>query len=89
MSGLRLGNLTIKDVELKHKFNVSHEDRIKLEETRQDSAQVIEEGKYHIFDLPQTSFHFRSRKDAENIVSILGKYNADIKGQIHFTIDGD
>ena len=83
--GLRLGNLKIKEVESKHEFTVSDEERELLESKRQDDAQNVKSGMFHIFDLPQTSFHFSSEDDAREMVGVLQKYNSDIKGQINFT----
>lgn len=83
--GLRLGNLRIREVESKHEFTVTDEERELLESKRQDDAQTIKNGYFHIFDLPQTSFHFSSEDDAREIVEVLQKYGSDIKGQISFT----
>ena len=83
--GLRLGNLTLQQVELKHKFSISDEDMTLLKNKRQDDAQNIKNGMFHIFDLPQTSFHFSSEDDARKTVEILQKYGSEIKGQINFT----
>ncbi len=80
--GFRLGNLTISAVENKHSFNLSDEERQTLEGMRQDDAQKIEEGKFHIFDEPMTMFVCDSASTRSDVIKILSKYNSDIKGQL-------
>ncbi|WP_368900578.1 hypothetical protein [Oceanobacillus oncorhynchi] len=80
--GLRLGNLTIATVERKHKFKLSDEERETLESMRQNNAQKIEEGKFHVFDEPMTMFVCNSAATRTDVIKILSKYNSDIKGQL-------
>lgn len=80
--GIRLGNLTIAAVEEKHKFRLLDEEREALEIMRQDNAQEIEEGKFHVFDEPMTMFVCDSATTRADVIKILSKYNSDIKGRL-------
>ncbi|MFD1450872.1 hypothetical protein [Oceanobacillus sojae] len=80
--GIRLGNLTIAAVEKKHNFKLLDEEREALESMRQDNAQNIEEGKFHVFDEPMTMFVCDSATTRADVIKILSKYNSDIKGQL-------
>lgn len=80
--GFRLGNLTILAVENKHGFNLLDEERETLESMRQDDAQEIKEGKFHVFDEPMTMFVCDSASTRSDVIKILSKYNSDIKGQL-------
>lgn len=81
--GIRLGNLTILAVENKHSFKLSDEEREALEGMRQDDAQKIEKGKFHVFDEPTTMFVCGSMDTRADVIKILSKYNSDIKGQLY------
>ncbi|WP_040985469.1 hypothetical protein [Oceanobacillus jeddahense] len=80
--GFRLGNLTIAAVEEKHKFILSDAERETLESMRQNDAQEIENGKFHVFDEPMTMFVCDSYDTRAEVIKILSKYNSDIKGQL-------
>lgn len=80
--GIRLGNLTITAVEEKHDFKLSNEERELLESMRQDDAQTIEKGQFHVFDEPMTMFVCDSAETRTDVIKILSKYNSDIKGQL-------
>ncbi|WP_193065344.1 hypothetical protein [Oceanobacillus oncorhynchi] len=80
--GIRLGNLTIAAVEEKHKFRLLDAEREMLESMRQNNAQTIEDGKFHVFDEPMTMFVCDSTETRAAVLNILSKYNSDIKGQL-------
>ncbi|MFD1385680.1 hypothetical protein ACFQ4Z_02630 [Oceanobacillus oncorhynchi subsp. oncorhynchi] len=80
--GFRLGNLTITAVEAKHGIKLLDEERETLENMRQNDAQTIEEGKFHVFDEPMTMFVCDSAETRAEVIKILSKYNSDIKGQL-------
>lgn len=49
---VRFGNLTISQFEKRTEVTFSEEDRVWLEEHRQDSANYDDPDKFHIFDMP-------------------------------------
>ena len=79
-----LGNLSVRELEKKHGFNLSDEDRQVLESMRQSNAQKIEDGEFHIFDMPRQIL-CGSYDTAVKVHEILKKY--DIKGRIDISID--
>lgn len=80
--GILLGNLTIRDLEEKHSFTLSDDDRATLESMRQDSAQKIENGKFHIFNMPR-SIVCSDSNTCQKVYNILKEYK--IKGQVGLT----
>lgn len=80
--GILLGNLTVKDFEEKHGFTLSDDDRAALESMRQDSAQKIEKGKFHIFDMPRNIVCGDS-DTCQKVYDILKGYK--IKGKVGLT----
>lgn len=82
--GILLGNLSVRELEEKHGFVLSDEDRQALESIRQSNAQKIEAEKFHIFDMPRTIL-CGSYDTAVKVHEILKKYK--IKGQISISID--
>lgn len=85
MAGIALGNLTVKELEEKHDFTLTDEHRSTLEAMRQDNAQHIEKGKFHIFDMPRTIM-CDSMDTMQKVYDILKGYK--IKGQVSLTIQG-
>lgn len=81
--GILLGNLSVRELEEKHGFTLSDEDRQALESMRQSSAQKIEDGKFHIFDMPRHIL-CGSYDTAVKVHEILKKY--EIKGSIGISI---
>lgn len=79
-----LGNLTVKELESEHGFNLSDEHRTALERMRQNKAEVYKTDKFHIFDIPRTIL-CGSKDVAVNVYEILKLY--DIKGHIEIAID--
>lgn len=77
--GIALGNFTIKELEEKHGFTLTDEHRSTLEAMRQDSAQHIEKGKFHIFDIPR-SIICGDSNTCQKVYNILKEYK--IKGQV-------
>lgn len=80
--GIALGNLTIKELEEKHGFTLTEEHRSTLEAMRQDNAQHIEKGKFHIFDMPRNIL-CGDDGTCKKVYSILKEYK--IKGQVGLT----
>ena len=80
--GIRLGNLTIAEVERKHQFTLADDVRLELESMRQDDAQKIGEDKFHVFDLPITMFYCGSEQTRDHVVSLLIGYNSSIEGKL-------
>lgn len=74
-----LGNLSVRRLEEEHGFTLSDDDRQILESMRQSNAQQIEDGKFHIFDMPRHIL-CGSYDSAVKVHEILKKY--DIKGRI-------
>ena len=74
-----LGNLSVRELETNHGFTLSEEDRQILESMRQSNAQIIEDGKLHIFDIPRCIL-CGSDDTLVKVYEILKKYN--IKGSI-------
>ena len=51
--GIRLGNLTVKEIEERCEIVLSEEDRHFLEQSRQENVSIpIEANKWHCFDMP-------------------------------------
>ena len=50
--GIMLGNLSVEDIEYRLSITLSDEDRKQLNDSRQQKAEKIEQGKWHCFDLP-------------------------------------
>ena len=70
---IRLGNLTIDQLEERCDWTFEKEDYEWLKEHRQDNAQKLEESKFHIFDIPFSIWS--SKEITEKLVDILKKYN--------------
>lgn len=80
--GIRLGNLTFRELAERHQFTLTEEELATLEALRQDNAS-IEKGadKCHIFDMPRVIVC--GNKDTQHrVVDILMKYAGEIKGEI-------
>ncbi len=80
--GIRLGNLTFRELAEKHQFTLTEEELAALEALRQDNARV-EEGadKCHIFDMPRVIVC--GNEDTQHkVVSVLMKHASEIKGEI-------
>jgi len=69
---IKLGNLTVDEIEKRCNIKLSDEDKEFLKNTRQDNAQHIEKGKWHCFDLP---FQIVTDEEmAEKLYKIFIKY---------------
>lgn len=80
--GIRLGNLTFRELAEKHQFTLTEEELATLEALRQDDASV-EKGtdKYHIFDMPRVIVC--GNEDTQHkVVDVLMKHAGEIKGEI-------
>ena len=78
-----LGNLSVRELEEKHGFVLSDEDRQVLESMRQSNVQRIKDGQFHIFDIPRNIL-CGSYETAVKVHEILKQY--DIKGRIDISI---
>lgn len=78
-----LGNLTVKELEDKHSFTLSDEERATLESMRQDMAEVVKNDKFHIFDIPRV-IACGSKDTAIKVYEILKQYS--IKGHIEIGV---
>ena len=80
--GIRLGNLTFRELAEMHQFTLTEEELATLEALRQDDASV-EKGtdKCHIFDMPRVIVC--GNKDTQHrVVDIMMKHTGEIKGEI-------
>ena len=80
--GIRLGNLTFRELAEMHQFTLTEEELATLEVLRQDNARV-EEGtdKCHIFDMPRVIVC--GNEDTQHkVVNVLMKHAGEIKGEI-------
>lgn len=80
--GIRLGNLTFRELAEMHQFTLTEEELATLEALRQEDASV-EEGtdKCHIFDMPRVIVC--GNKDTQHkVVDVLMKHAGEIKGEI-------
>lgn len=80
--GIRLGNLTFRELAEKHQFTLTEEELATLEALRQDNASV-EEGtdKCHIFDMPRVIVC--GNADVQRrVICALMKHASEIKGEI-------
>lgn len=69
-----LGNLTLKQIEERTGVIVSDEDRVELNNMRQEKAENIASGKWHCFDLPFIMM-CGDKPTAEKVVKILSQYD--------------
>lgn len=84
MSGFMLGNLSVEEMEIKHSFTLSDEDRKVLESMRQKVADVKRgDNVFHIFDIPRTIV-CGNMETAQKVYDILKKYK--ICGQIQIAV---
>ena len=72
--GIRLGNLTLEQIEKRTGISISDEDRKELDQMRQEKAEHIENGKWHCFDLPFMII-CGNKPTAEKVIKILTKYD--------------
>ena len=79
-----LGNFTVKELEDKHSFTLSDEERATLESMRQDKAENIKSDKFHIFDIPRV-IACGSKDTAIKVYEILKRYS--IKGHIEIGVE--
>lgn len=80
--GIRLGNLTFRELAEKHQFTLTEEELATLEALRQDDA-CVEKGvdKCHIFDMPRVIVC--GNKDTQHkVVNVLMKHVGEIKDEI-------
>lgn len=78
-----LGNLTVKELEDKHSFTLSDEERATLESMRQDKAENVKSDKFHVFDIPRV-IACGSKDTAIKVYEILKQYS--IKGHIEIGV---
>lgn len=78
-----LGNLTVKELEDKHSFTLSDEERATLESMRQDKAENVQSDKFHIFDIPRV-IACGSKDTAIKVYEILKQYS--INGHIEIGV---
>lgn len=84
--GIRLGNLTFRELAEKHQFTLTEEELATLEALRQDDASV-EKGtdKCHIFDMPRVIVC--GNVDVQiRVVGVLEKHASEIKGNIQIGV---
>lgn len=80
--GIRLGNLTFRELAEMHQFTLTEDELTTLEVLRQEDA-TIKEGtdKCHIFDMPRVIVC--GNKDTQHkVVDVLMKHAGEIKGEI-------
>lgn len=80
--GIRLGNLTFRELAEMHQFTLTEEELATLEALRQDNASVEEStDKCHIFDMPRVIVC--GNEDTQHkVVDVLMKHAGEIKGEI-------
>ena len=80
--GIRLGNLTFRELAEKHQFTLTEEELATLEALRQDDASV-EKGtdKCHIFDIPRIII-CGNEDTQRKAINVLMKHAGEIKGEI-------
>lgn len=78
---MKLGNLSIMDVERRLNITLSDANRDKLESMRQIEANDIQPGKWHCFDIP-FQLVCGNRDTAVVIRDILALYEGQMKGDI-------
>lgn len=84
MTVFMLGNLSVEEMERKHSFTLSDEDRQVLKSMRQMQADVNRgDNVFHIFDIPRTIL-CGNMETAQKIYDILKKYT--IHGQIQIAV---
>lgn len=82
---IRLGNLSVKQIEERLGIVLSEEDREVLKNSREDNASNVPENKWHGFDIPFTIV-CGGMDMAIKVRDILAKYEKDMKGTIQIGI---
>jgi len=74
--GIRLGNLSVEQIEKRLGIELSEDDRKLLKDTRQEPVNdvPIEHGKWHCFDLPFL-FLTHDKETAEKFLAIFQKFD--------------
>lgn len=87
MIGIRLGNLTVEDLERDLEIKFSDEDREYLKSTRQENvSKRLSAEAWHYFDLPRT-LSFGSVRFAMKIVKLIKSYHPQKSMTYDYQID--
>lgn len=87
MIGIRLGNLTVEDLERDLEIKFSDEDREYLKSTRQENvSKKLSAEAWHYFDLPRT-LSFGSVRFAMKIVKLIKSYHPQKSMTYDYQID--
>lgn len=70
---IKFGNLSVNEIEKRCNIKLTDEEKIFLNETRQEKASNIEIGKWHCFDLP-FQMVCGDEETAMKVYDILKKY---------------
>jgi len=82
---MRLGNLTVAQMEKRLGIEFTNELQKSLEETRQDSAQFIKEGCWHCFDIP-FEIVCGDMGTAQDIYDCLKSRSTEVREPLQFSI---
>lgn len=70
----KFGNLTVNEMEQLQEISLTEDVRVKLEKMRQNDAQNIEKGKFHIFRFPFV-IDCGDEDTARDVINMLTPYS--------------
>ncbi|GGN64539.1 hypothetical protein [Oceanobacillus indicireducens] len=85
MAYIFLGNLTTMQLSERLGITLAEDEAEKLEEKRIDNAQVIQEGKWHCYDVP-FAIHAGDYDTALLLAETLKAYEDDMKTSVQIAI---